>query len=325
MCDLSLTSARKANQPWRVKWATERTAQVREVATAFGRRKTALAVLDREASNPVQTWSWADTPCFMKNDFASGLPMLALGSDAGLKALAQQDVAGSADPNAMVALGDAWSRMAGRDAGIARKRMALRAIKWYSAALPSASGAAKTSLEQRIAVMQRDTGGIGTMTPDEVMSRFSFTNTSFHVDRDAVTGKADPLDKAPFQYILLTKALNLQAFEFGFNIKTKSYQMAAVEIDGRIYEFSRGHWWNGATRIFDGKEQHRVEGKVDQPDKWAAIRVVVNGSAVAFFYNGDAAGSCSLVAPTTPTTMVQVGFTSHNAEVSIKDVYLIGQ
>ena len=78
--------------------------------------------------------------CFTKGDWANGLPMLALGSDVALKALAAADLQGAATSEGQVKLGDAWWKVAKQ-----------RAIYWYARAESGAdSQLQKDTLEKRI-------------------------------------------------------------------------------------------------------------------------------------------------------------------------------
>jgi hypothetical protein len=78
--------------------------------------------------------------CFTKGDWTNGLPMLALGNDAVLKALAADDIQGPASNVEQVKLGDAWWKVAKQ-----------RAVYWYAKAEPGAdSQLQKDTLEKLI-------------------------------------------------------------------------------------------------------------------------------------------------------------------------------
>jgi hypothetical protein len=138
-----------------------------------------------------------------------------------------------------------------------------------------------------------------------------------------LTGKAGGCDNTT-TYVWLAHAENVDAFDFGFDIKAKWYQIIAVEVDGQRYRFSRGHWKNAASQIFiAGKKEDRVAGAVERPDEWASMKVVLEQNKLTYYYNGVVAGSSELVKPTTKASTVKVGFSSHETEISVKDIYLL--
>src|SRR6185436_11513533 len=84
--------------------------------------------------------------CLAAGDWAKGLPMLAKGSDALLKAAAEKELAGED-----AAAGDAWWAAAEKERTTEyKKRMQARAARWYLAALTDASGLAKLQIEARL-------------------------------------------------------------------------------------------------------------------------------------------------------------------------------
>jgi hypothetical protein len=160
------------------------------------------------------------------------------------------------------------------------------------------------------------------ITPEELLARFTFPNKTFRVDGDAITGTAgDCNDPATFAW--LAHAENAESFEFGFSIKARWYHIAAVEIDGQRYAYSRGHWANRNSGVFayNAKPERRIAGTVKGPDEWTSMRVVVEHDRITYFYNGETVASSDLVKPATKSSTVKVGFSSNQTEVSVKDFY----
>ena len=88
--------------------------------------------------------------CFQIGDWEKGLPMLALGQDETLKALAAQEIAGVTKADDQVKVGDAWWNLAEKEQGKVQAALRGRANYWYQQALPELSGLAKAKLEKRI-------------------------------------------------------------------------------------------------------------------------------------------------------------------------------
>ncbi|HSI35325.1 MAG TPA: hypothetical protein VK986_17225, partial [Tepidisphaeraceae bacterium] len=92
--------------------------------------------------------------CFVRADFARGLPMLAGGGDAALKALAEADQALTPDDSAdaMKGAGDGWWEQATREAknAQARHQCRARAAYWYRQAEPELKGLAQALVRQRL-------------------------------------------------------------------------------------------------------------------------------------------------------------------------------
>lgn len=103
--------------------------------------KKAREVLATTPDDPAANLAAGRHLCLAKGDWEAGLPHLAKGSDAGLKALAARDLANPAEAKEQMAVGDAWW-----DLGLRR-----RAVHWYSKALPSSSGLTRARLEKRLA------------------------------------------------------------------------------------------------------------------------------------------------------------------------------
>jgi hypothetical protein len=98
--------------------------------------------------------------CFSKNDeksWARGLPLLAKGSDATLKALAEAELAPGHDasnPSAMVKLADLWYQGAVAVDASRRADLLRRAAYWYRTALPDLAGFTKSKSRWRLTDIQ---------------------------------------------------------------------------------------------------------------------------------------------------------------------------
>ena len=98
--------------------------------------------------------------CFFKNDaksWARGLPLLAKGNDATLKALAEAELAPGRDastPAEMVKLADLWYQAAAAVDASRRPDLLRRAAYWYRAALADLEGFTKAKCRRRLEEIQ---------------------------------------------------------------------------------------------------------------------------------------------------------------------------
>jgi hypothetical protein len=122
----------------------------------FAAVKQALAVLDERPTDPEANLVVGKYRCFIKGDWEAGLPMLALGSDAGLKRLATLELAGSHEASECVAIGDAWWELADKADADTAMRIRSRAATWYDTAVPQLSGLVKAKAEQRLRKVGED-------------------------------------------------------------------------------------------------------------------------------------------------------------------------
>jgi serine/threonine protein kinase len=119
----------------------------KESATARSSAKT----LEQKPDDPAANLAQGRFACFAANDWARGLPMLAKGSDAALKAAAEKELAVTDDAASQTAVADAWWAAAEKErTPDYKKRIQSRASKWYVSVLPGASGLAKLQAEARL-------------------------------------------------------------------------------------------------------------------------------------------------------------------------------
>lgn len=128
---LALAAARKARDWQLVKHIVARDKAVKAMADAYAKAQKALATLENDPTNPEANQVAGEYFCVVKGDWTKGIPMLALGSDEALKALARKDLKGAGAPKEQVSLGDGWWELAQTEQGDEKKAMLLRAGGWY--------------------------------------------------------------------------------------------------------------------------------------------------------------------------------------------------
>ena len=171
LADLALSEAKKAKDKAFVARAEGRAAEVDGLARECEAVKSALARLNVQSTDPEANLTIGKYKCFVKGDWAAGLPMLALGSDTTLKTLATKDIKGAASSDDQASLGDEWWAVADNQEGAAKKAIQGRAGYWYQKALPGLSGLTKDKVEKRLAV-------IGVAKPTEAANGESLTTVN---------------------------------------------------------------------------------------------------------------------------------------------------
>jgi len=156
LAQIALATARKA-QDWQlVKQIVARDKAVKEMAEAYARAQEALATLENDPANPEANQAAGEYFCFAKGDWTKGIPMLALGSDETLKALAQRDLKGADSPDEQVEMGDDWWELAQTKQGDQREVMLLRAGGWYGEARAQlSSGLILTKVTRRLEEIEK--------------------------------------------------------------------------------------------------------------------------------------------------------------------------
>ncbi len=137
---LALAEAGKARDKETVTAAREASKQVEQAAKAYKKVETALAVLKEKPDDPDANLLAGRYLCFVGGDWDRGLPLLAKGGQAGLKAVAEKEravgsgqrvVANDSTPSVPLALADAWWDLAQQADSKDKEGMLLRAGYWY--------------------------------------------------------------------------------------------------------------------------------------------------------------------------------------------------
>ncbi len=150
LCELALPEARASRDPDLLREVKALSDQCKALGKAYREMKEAEAVLDKAPDDPVANLTVGKYDCFQKGDWEKGIPMLALGQDEALKAVAIQEIGGVTKADEQVKVGDAWWDLAEKEQGKMQATLHGRADYWYQLALPQLSGLAKAKLEKRI-------------------------------------------------------------------------------------------------------------------------------------------------------------------------------
>ncbi len=145
---LATREATKGRDKETLQRSRARAKELEEITAAYEDVKVATATLAEKPEDPQANLVLGKYHCFLRGDWQTGLPMLARGSDANLKALARRDLEGASVPEAQAALADEWRALAGKSSGLAKRQLQSRAAHWYHKALPGLSGLAKAAADR---------------------------------------------------------------------------------------------------------------------------------------------------------------------------------
>jgi hypothetical protein len=206
-------------------------AKKKEVFTKARGNPTAQAIL-KLLDNPADAEANALAGkyfCFEAGNWDIGLPLLAQGSDADLKAAAEMEMLTPAGSAEQVELGDKWYALGKKAKQPAQLGMLARAVSWYKQAAPSLTGVTKERIDQR---------------SDEIYLQVPETD----VDYAHITVKQ--WDR------LLTKSIDIKADnpsnDIGL-ILTKGAKVVIVPhpTDTWTMHYEGWHWSSGAPNVFD--------------------------------------------------------------------------
>ncbi|NQT16524.1 MAG: LamG domain-containing protein [Planctomycetes bacterium] len=143
-------SARRARNYTLVKEVVARMKVIEKAEEGYAEYEKALARLEKSPTDPDANLSAGRYLCLVKGDWEKGVPMLALGSDEALSAVAREELDGASSAEEQVELGDAWWKLA-ETRPRERSDMLLRAGSWYGKAKAGlSSGLTLVKVEKRL-------------------------------------------------------------------------------------------------------------------------------------------------------------------------------
>ena len=156
LCESARSFVQKGRQHALGKELSSKIDELKKRQRASQEYRDALAALEKNPTDPGANLAAGRQLCFGKGDWDRGLPMLALGNNAELKAAATKDLGGAKSPEEQAALGDAWWALAeGKDVA-ERDALRLRAGVWYRQAEPKlAGGLTGLKVKQRLAEVEK--------------------------------------------------------------------------------------------------------------------------------------------------------------------------
>lgn len=148
--ELGLALARRARDYALAKQIAQRNKELEELAAAYAEVQAARKALENNPTDPEANLVVGRYLCFVAGEWEKGISMLALGSDAELKAQAVKELEGARSAEEEVAVGDGWWELAQAEQDAVRKAMMLRAGSWYRSAQARVSGLVKVKIDSRL-------------------------------------------------------------------------------------------------------------------------------------------------------------------------------
>ncbi len=158
-------AARKSKVLSLVTTVQKRQEEVLAVQKGFARLQ---AYVDRLKDNPKDEEANLELGKYfalLKGRWERALPLLAMGSDQSLRALAREDLAKPQAAKEQLALADGWWELAAKENGPAQLALQRRAMHWYEQALGGLSGLNRTKAAKRIELVSARAAGVA---PSEV-------------------------------------------------------------------------------------------------------------------------------------------------------------
>ncbi len=147
---IALHAARKGNDAEIVKRLQQRAKDIQRCRTAYEALLDLTDKIRKDPDNPEANTAVGKYYCLSKRDWDKGLPMLARGSDAELKAAARKDRANPQSADERLAVGDLWWELGEKLEGDEQESMRTRALKWYQDSINNLTGLTHARVEKRL-------------------------------------------------------------------------------------------------------------------------------------------------------------------------------
>ena len=276
VAELGVAGARMARNLELARQFTERSREIDKLRKQYEPVAAALEALESDPVDPAANHTVGSWRCFHQGDWARGLPMLALGSDPHLAALAQRELKLAPRPSSpapapadLLALADAWAEFARTQPGPVKTEALAHAVACVQLALPALSGLDKAAAEKRLADLEAaaadlpSTGSAarGVVQKGNVALASNGTTVTsvgkpIEMAADLLDGVTQPVRNAGHAYsawpcewiITFPKVYRLQQIRFRlWDMDDRHYRYAvATSADGRAFvplvDRSQGEW-----------------------------------------------------------------------------------
>ncbi len=151
LATVGVAVAKRTKDPEMNKLMVSRSKDIDDLQAAFAGVNQALGVLDKQPLDPSANLAVGKFRALVKGDWDNGIPLLALGSDADLKAAAVEELtAADGTPDDQLKLADDWWKLAGASEPGMKDRIEARAVFWYTKVDPQLAGLVKLRVDKRL-------------------------------------------------------------------------------------------------------------------------------------------------------------------------------
>jgi hypothetical protein len=162
---VAANAARKSRSVALVGAVQKRMSEVEAVHKGFARLQAFVDRLKKDPGDAQANLELGRYYALLKGRWEKALPLLAMGSDQPLKALAAQDIARPKEAKEQLALADGWWGLAASATEPAQLQLQRRAMYWYEQGLPSLAGLSRTKALKRIDLVNARLSG--STAPDD--------------------------------------------------------------------------------------------------------------------------------------------------------------
>lgn len=150
LSEIALKAARSLTDPVFLKQVTARNKSVENLKQLFNDVQTAMVKFETAPDDAAANQTVGIYLCFYRNDWPSGLPRLAKGTDSVMRPLAEKELANPAESSIQVAVADGWWEFAAKHTDTSRGNIQRHAGEWYKRSLPQLTGLSKEKVEKRL-------------------------------------------------------------------------------------------------------------------------------------------------------------------------------
>lgn len=149
-CSLAQSVARNAKSIPLLNRADLKSKEIAALRVSVAALQKARETLVKSPEDPGANLIIGKHLCWTSGDWKTGLPHLAKGSEAALKAIASRELAEPKEPADQLALADSWWDLGEQESGAGRQALRTRAAFWYASAIPGLTGLNRIKAERRL-------------------------------------------------------------------------------------------------------------------------------------------------------------------------------
>jgi len=322
----------------------ERRAKVQKLYEQWQQVEKARAVLAESPDDATANLTVGKWKCLVEEDWTGGVPLLARGSDQGLKQAAEKESSGEPVPAEFVRRGDAWYEAAQNRAADEKAAWLRRASYWYQkVGAESTSALEQEKARKRLAEIasfqdsllpadksppKPPTGTVakprgGALSVRDAMKQFGMQPPVWRLDDETLAADAGPRGSGGMYPVLQTPR-KMSTLDFRVKMQARS-QTIFVIIDGQRYSYTRGLWRGLGSMIETPAGQDLLPGDVVGEEQFASLAVELNDNKLKFTYEGREAWSGTVPGKSGVKRTVAVGFGTSRGELRVRDLYLDGE
>jgi WD40 repeat protein len=162
---IALDAAKKSKSLPLVSAVQKRNLEVQAVQKGFAHLQPYVERLKKDPTDAEANFHLGMYYALLKGKWDRALPLLAMGSNDALKALAKKDLVGPKEARDQLELADDWWELAGKEKDPARLNLQRRAMVWYEKAVLNLAGLNRTKALRRIETIAARLSGAGTVSP----------------------------------------------------------------------------------------------------------------------------------------------------------------